>query len=319
MRHPPLNALRSFEAAGRHLSLRKAAQELFVTPAAVSHQIKSLETQLQVALFKRLPRRVELTPQGQQLLNGLTPALAQIAEAVNAAVAMNGSQRISLATTPALGSLWLAPRLHRFTQAHPEMELQIFARTSLIDSVRAESDEEPSLLGNADLAIRSGDGHYPGLVAHWMFELSTTPMCSPDLLVGPRPLERPDDLRHHTLLHHQTEIRQMDATRPSWKTWLNAAGIEDIDAQRGPSFNQVGMAMEAATDGMGVVLGMPVLASHDLSRGRLVMPFSLVLPIGASYYLVHSKAVENRPAVCALRDWILQQAHDEPWAGHQRA
>ncbi|MGH8517075.1 MAG: transcriptional regulator GcvA [Panacagrimonas sp.] len=314
MRLPPLNALRAFEAAARHLSLRKAAAELHVTPAAISHQIKSLERALGVPVFKRLPQRVELTPAGEALLPRLTAALEEVAEAVASVQRLQRAGRVTVAAPPALAAKWLAPRLHRFTALYPDIDLNITADGALIDSVREDSGEAGNLLEDADLAIRSGHGEYEGYIVRRLFSAYAIPMCSPRLLGGPHPLREPSDLRHHTLLHHETGLDQTDADRPNWSAWLKAAGVLGVNDRRGPTFNQVAMAMEAAADGLGVVLGIPVVAAADLESGRLVMPFALSLPIEASYYLVHTEKAAREPSVAALRDWLHAEALGERWA-----
>ena len=314
MRLPPLNALRAFEAAARHLSLRKAAAELHVTPAAISHQIKSLERALGLPVFKRLPQRVELTPAGEALLPRLTAALEQVAEAVASVQRLQRTGRVTVAAPPALAAKWLAARLHRFTALYPDVDLHITADGALIDSVREDSGEAGNLLENADLAIRSGHGEYEGYVVHRLFSAYAIPMCSPRLLGGPHPLREPGDLRHHTLLHHETGLDQTDADRPNWSAWLKAAGVRGVNDRRGPTFNQVAMAMEAAADGLGVVLGIPVVAAADLESGRLVMPFPLSLPIEASYYLVYTEKAVREPSVAAMRDWLQAEALIERWA-----
>ena len=314
MRLPPLNALRAFEAAARHLSLRKAAAELHVTPAAISHQIKSLELALGMPVFKRLPQHVELTSAGEALLPRLTEAFEQMAEAVAAVRRLQHSGQVTVGAPPALASKWLAPRLHRFTALYPDIDIHITAQSTLIDTVREDSGEGGNLIENADLAIRSGQGDYEGYVVERLFRIYATPMCSPRLLGGANPLRTPQDLRHHTLLHHETGMDQTDSERPNWTAWLKAAKVDGVNARRGPTFNQVQMAMEAAADGLGVVLGIPVVAAADLEAGRLVMPFQLSLPIAASYYLIHTEKSAREPSVAAMRDWLISEARGERWS-----
>lgn len=313
-RLPPLNSLRAFEAAARHLSLRKAAAELYVTPAAISHQIKALEQALGVPVFKRLPQRVELTEAGEALLPHLTVALQHVADALSAIRRLQQQQRVEVAAPPALAAKWLAPRLSRFTALHPDVELHITADDALVDSVREDSGEAATLTQGADLAIRSGHGAYDGYVIQRLFPAYAIPMCSPRLLRGTHPLETPDDLRHHTLLHHETGIDQTDIERPNWAMWLKAAGVQGMSDRRGPTFNLISMATEAAADGLGVVLGVPVVAAHDLETGRLVMPFTLSLPMRTAYYLIHQEEAAEEPAVAAVRDWLISEARAERWA-----
>lgn len=314
MRLPPLNALRAFEAAARHLSVQKAAQELFVTPAAVSQQIKLLEERLGVELFRRLPRRLELTPAGAELLPRLTQAFRELEAAIDRIEARKreSRNRLVIGAPQALGSNWLLPRLVEFQARYPDLELQLATRPTMSDAVLRASDRPDDLFQGCDIAIRFGDGHYPGYSVHKLFSLYSTPMCNPALIDSRHPLREPRDLRHHTLLHVRNDVAQMDIGWPGWRDWFKAAGIEDIEIRRGPVFNQISLAIEAAADRMGVVLGVPVLAARELSRGRLTMPFSLSLTMSASYYVVH--ALQAAPEVQAFRDWLLAEAQAEVWA-----
>lgn len=314
MRLPPLNALRAFEAAARHSSVHKASQELHVTPAAISHQIKALEEHLGVMLFKRTPRRITLTPAGEACLPKLTAAFAQMADAVAAAQQMSHAGRVMVSVAPALGSKWLIPKLAHFGDLHADIDLRISARQTLVDRIRGEIDRGGSLLEGGDVAIRLGDGDYPGYVTHKLFTSYSLPICSPRLLEGPKPLRTPDDLRHHTLLHYESDIALVDVGRPTWASWLEAAGVHGVNTRRGPTFNHVTLAMQAAADGLGVVLGVPIMASEEIADGTLVAPFDLSLPTGGSYYLIHTEAAEREPTIMAFRDWLLSEARSEPWA-----
>lgn len=317
MRLPPLNALRAFEAAARHSSVHKAARELHVTPAAVSHQVKGLEEFLGIMLFKRSPRRITLTPAGEACLPKLTAAFEQMAQAVAAAQQFAHAGRVVVTVPPALATKWLIPKLSTFRDRHGDIDLRISARQSLVDRSRGENDQGTHLLDGGDIAIRFGDGDYPGYVTHKLFTSYSLPMCSPRLLEGPNALRTPDDLRNHTLLHYESDIAMMDVGRPNWASWLKAADVRGVNTRRGPTFNHVALAMQAAADGLGVVLGIPVMASEEIAEGSLVAPFSLSLPTGASYYLVHTAAAEREPSIMAFRDWILSEAHSEPWAEPQ--
>lgn len=314
MRLPPLNALRAFESAARHMSLRRAAAELHVTPAAISHQVRALEESLGVSLFRRLPGRVELTPAGEAFIEPLSTAFEQLADAVATVRRAQNAGRVTVAAPPALAAKWLAPRLHRFTAAHQDIDLRITAQGTLIDIVREDTGDTGSLIEEADLAIRSGDGDYPGYAVERLFMAYVTPMCHPRLLEGEHPLKTPDDLRHHTLLHYVMGSESAATDRPNWSVWLDAAGVKGLHGRRGPTFNQVAMAIEAAADGMGVVLGIPVVAAADLAAGRLVMPFPLSLRVNADYYLVHSEDAVKDASVAAFRAWLLEEARNERWA-----
>lgn len=314
MRLPPLNALRAFESAARQMSLRRAAAELHVTPAAISHQVRALEESLGVSLFRRLPGRVELTPAGEAFIAPLSDAFERLSEAVATVRRVQHAGRVTVAAPPALAAKWLAPRLHRFTAAYQDIDLRISADGSLIDIVREDTGDTGSLIEEADLAIRSGDGNYPGYVTERLFIAYVTPMCHPRLLQGEHPLKTPDDLRHHTLLHYVMGSESAATDRPNWSVWLDAAGVKGLHGRRGPTFNQVAMAIEAAADGMGVVLGLPVVAAADLSAGRLVMPFPLSLRVNADYYLVHTEDAVKNSAVAAFRNWLIEEARNERWA-----
>ncbi|NKF21323.1 transcriptional regulator GcvA [Solimonas marina] len=314
MRLPPLNALRAFEAAARHSSVHKAAQELYVTPAAISHQIKALEEYLGVMLFKRTPRRITLTPAGEACLPKLTAAFAQMADAVAAAQQQIHTGRVMVSVAPALAAKWLIPKLAKFRDLHGDIDLRISARQTMVDRVRGELDAGSNLLEGGDVAIRLGEGHYPGHVSHKLFTSYSLPICSPKLLEGPTPLRTPDDLRHHTLLHYESDIALADVGRPTWASWLKAAGVRGINTRRGPTFNHVALALQAAADGLGVVLGVPIMASEEIADGTLVAPFDLALPTGGSYYLLHTEAAEREPSIMAFRDWVLSEARSEPWA-----
>ncbi len=313
MRLPPLNSLRAFEAAARHASVAKAAQELHVTSAAISHQIKMLETHLGVPLFTRLPRRIELTPAGQACLPKLSAAFAQLVDAVAAVDEFRGTGKVVVSVPPALGTKWLVGRLPRFTAAHPEIELRIAVHQSMVDKA-LDSEPGTGLLEDADIAIRLGDGDYDGMVVHELFRPTALPMCSPRLLQGEHPLRTPEDLSFHTLLHYQSDIASLDVGRPTWSSWLRAAGLRDIKVSRGITFNHVVPAMEAAVDGVGVILGIPIVAGTDIAAGRLVMPFKLGLTMGTSYYAVCRPAALSNPAIVAFRNWLVEEAAREPWA-----
>ncbi|MDP9141121.1 MAG: transcriptional regulator GcvA [Pseudomonadota bacterium] len=314
MRLPPLNALRAFEAAARHLSVQKAAQELFVTPAAVSQQIKILEERLGVDLFRRLPRRIELTEAGVSLLPRLSSAFSEMEAAISQVQTKKeeADGRLVIGSPQAFGSNWLLPRLHDFQQQCPDIQLQLSTRPTMADAVLRASAHPSEVMENCGVAIRFGDGDYPGYAVHKLFSLHSTPMCSPALIDGRHPLREPADLRHHSLLHVRNDVAQMDMGWPGWRDWIRTAGLTDVNFSRGPSFNHVGLAIEAAADRMGIVLAVPLLASGLLSLGRLTIPFPMSLTLSASYYLVHAHHASAE--VLAFRDWLLAEAAQEKWA-----
>lgn len=294
-RNYPLNALRAFEAAARHLSFVKAADELHVTPAAISHQVKSLEDFLGVQLFRRLPRGLLLNDAGQLFLPELREGFAQLDKAVERVRESDARGPLMISVAPAFAAKWLVPRLERFSAAHPDIDVRISARLAVIDFQRDAFDA----------AIRLGRGNYPGLESTKLFDESVTPLCSPRLLEGEFPLRRPEDLQHHLLLHDDS--LEFDAAAPKWSSWLKAAGIKDIDSTRGPHFSHPDHALQAAIDGAGVVLGWRYLATADLAAGRLIAPFDLALPLDLGFFLVCPETHAERPKVALFRQWLLDE------------
>lgn len=294
-RLPPLNALRAFEAAARQLSFTKAAEELNVTQAAISHQVKTLEEHLGLPLFRRLNRRLVLTEAGQLYL----PVLRDAFDAVAAGTARLGQDRESgtlhVSVLPSLAAKWLLPRLSRFRDRHPDIDVMVSANNRLIDFAE----------GTIEMGIRYGLGDYPGLRCDLLLPDEVFPVCSPKLMQGKHALKSPADLKHHTLLHD--EVSRHDES-PDWKNWLKAAGVGDIDAGRGPGFSDSSMVIEAAAAGQGVALGHRWLAAADLESGRIVMPFGPVVPSKFSYYIVSPPAVAEARRVRLFRDWLLGEA-----------
>jgi len=292
---PPLNALRAFEAAARHLSFTKAADELNVTPAAVSHQIKALEELLGVTLFHRLTRALRLTNAGLAALPMLTEGFDKLVEGADLMRVYCESGLLTVSVSPSFGSIWLVPKLDRFRSRHPDIEIRIDGTDRLVDVAR----------GDADVAVRYGPGGYKGVRVDYLFNQLNTPVCSPTLLNGEHPLQRPDDLRRHTLLH----IDWKD-TEASWRMWLLAAGVHDIDPTRGPHFSQEDMAVQAALDGQGVALIGDMLVADHLAAGRLVSPFhpDLSTPLKFSYYLLSARESAAQPKVAAFREWLIEEA-----------
>ena len=308
-RLPPLNSLRAFETAARHLSFRKAAEELHVTPAAISHQIKLLEDQLGVALFRRLTRAIELTEVGRSFLPKLREGFDAIAQAVERVRAHGRADALTVNVPPSFATKWLMPRLHRFVTANPDIDIRILASMRLMDASRQDFPEAADGQSvDAEIDIRFGTGRYPRSRVDLLFPVSVTPLCSPSLLKGMRPLSKPSDLRYHVLLHDDTLY--LSDERPNWEQWLKAAGAAGVDPSRGPHFNHSILGLEAAVDGLGVVLGVKELAAHDLAAGRLVAPFELSLAMKSAYYLVSAESSAERPKVVVFRNWLLEEAKD---------
>jgi LysR family transcriptional regulator, glycine cleavage system transcriptional activator len=293
---PPLSALRAFEAAARLRSFSRAADELSVTPAAVSHQIHALEADLGVRLFHRLSRSVELTPSARLLLPGLSEAFAGIQASVRRLRAHNDTGTLTVTASPSLAAKWLVPRLHRFQEQNPDIDVRISANDNVVDLSK----------GDFDLAIRYGTGRYPGLAVELLLQNEVFPACSPQLLESGAPLRAPADLLHHALIHDQAADR--DPLAPTWAMWLKAAGVNGAPALPGLTFSVGYMALDAAIAGHGVVLAYSTIAAADLAAGRLVRLFSLALPDLFAYYIATAPGALERPKVRAFRDWLRQEA-----------
>jgi LysR family transcriptional regulator, glycine cleavage system transcriptional activator len=293
---PPLSALRAFEATARLKSFGKAAAELNVTPAAISHQIHALEEDLGVRLFHRLNRSIELTASARVLLPGLSDAFAGIHASVRRLRAHNDTGTLTVTASPSIAAKWLVLRLHRFQERNPEIDVRISTSDDVVDMTR----------GDFDLAIRYGTGRYPGLTVELLMQNEVFPACSPQLLENGPPLRTPEDLRHHALIHDQAVDR--DPLAPTWAMWLKAAGVTGVPATAGLTFSVGYMALDAAIAGHGVVLAYSTIAAADLAAGRLVRLFSLALPDLFAYYIVTAPGALERPKVRAFRDWLRQEA-----------
>ena len=287
---PPLAALRAFEAAARHLSFTRAADELHVTQTAISHQIRGLEERLGVRLFRRLPRGLVLTDEAQRYLPGLRDAFARLEAATAELLARRTGGTLTASVLPSFAAKWLVPRLGRFRAANPDIDLRISTSQHLVDFARED----------VDIGLRMGRGHYPGLRVDRLFGETLVPVCSPALLAGEPPLRRPQDLKHHVLLHEDDET--------GWRLWLELAGVEDVDVSHGLTFTDAAMGVQAAAEGQGVALGRTALAAWDIAAGRLVRPFDVSMPHDLAYYLVCPEASAERPRIAAVRAWLLGEA-----------
>jgi LysR family glycine cleavage system transcriptional activator len=293
---PPLNALRAFEAAARHLSFTKAADELAVTPAAVSHQVKGLEDLLGVTLFRRTKRTLLLTDEAQAVLPGIRDGFERLLGAVEQLGEVGKTGVLTVSLAPSFAVKWLLPRLDRFQAAHPDIDVRVAASNELVDFS----------LGDVDLAIRYGAGRYEGLAVEHLVSDTVYPVCSPDLLKGPNALTAPERLREHVLLHDDST--DDDETCPTWQMWMKAAGLGTVDASRGPRFNQSSLVLEAAILGRGVALAKSTLADADVAAGRLVRPFDVSVPVNFAYYVVYPEAKAALPKVRLFHDWLRREA-----------
>jgi LysR family glycine cleavage system transcriptional activator len=295
---PPLAAIRAFEAAARHQSFTRAAEELGMTQAAVSYQIRLLEDRLGAPLFRRLPRQVVLTDAGRQL----APAVTEAFEALRAAfegVGRTVDNRLSISVIPTVAAQWLVPRLGRFQEAHPGIAVHIEASNDVIDLTR----------DGFDLAIRSGTGTWPGLEAHLLIGSRFTPVCSPALLQG-RDVRTPADVLNLPLI---------GPGDPWWTEWFAAAGLGAVDVsdRPGPTLHTQHFEGMAAMAGQGVALVNPHFFAADIAAGRLVQLFDLVVEADRSYWLVYPSGRRRSPKIRAFRDWALAEAARDAQASQQ--
>lgn len=295
-RLPPLNALRAFEAAARHGSFAKAAEELAVTPAAISQQIRLLEADLGLTLFRRLPRGLVVTEAAKRALPELAKGFAHLRRAVEDVRGGALAGPLVISVIPSFAARWLVPRLGGFVTAYPDVEVTVRAELRSVDFARED----------VDLGIRYGKGIYPGLDTRLLLTEEVFPVCAPSLLSGPKPLRRIEDLRHHTLLHD----RALTSEEPAlyWRHWLRDAGVTGFDPDRGPGFTDATLIMEATLRGMGVALGRSGLCADDLAAGRLVRPFTRSRPADYAYYIVAPEGHAASPRVKVFLDWLEEEA-----------
>lgn len=286
-RLPPLNSLKCFEATGRLLSFTRAADELNVTQAAVSHQIKVIEEDLGVQLFVRHPRKLVLTEQGKLLLPEVIEAFDKISSAVGALRKEQYINIISVRLAPSFAAKWLSPRLKYFWLQYPDIDLRLFHAHPAVDFDRED----------IDLAVTYGKGDWSGVVADELLSLDFFPVCSPAFMNNDKPLSDIDNLRYYTLLH--------DASFECWHDWLELAEVGDIPANRGTVIDDTNVLIQAAVDGQGVALGSMTFVGDLLDSGRLVRPFDITLRNDSAYYVVCPPGHLNNPAVKAFKDWLL--------------
>jgi LysR family glycine cleavage system transcriptional activator len=294
-RLPPLNALRAFEAAARHLNFSRAADELSVTPGAVSQQIQNLEDYVGVALFKRTPKGLLLTDPAQIALPALREAFDRLADAASMLTAAVDGRRLTVSVAPSFAAKWLVPRLGLFEALHPQVDVWVSAGMELVDFNS----------GEVDLAIRYGTGRYPGLEVIRLMQETVVPVISPELL-DRQNLSELADLGEHILLHDGSP--DADDSCPDWTMWLAARGVRGVDGSRGPRFNQSSLVIEAAVGGRGVALAKRALAQADLDAGRLVSPFQIATAVDFAYYAVYPKAKGRLPQVKAFVSWLTTEA-----------
>ena len=292
-RLPPLNALKAFEAAARHESFTRAAEELCVTQGAVSHQVKALEVELGLKLFNRERQRLVITEAGRAYLAVLRDAFDRIAVGTERLIQRQSSGVLTVSTSPDFAAKWLVNRLGRFAEAHPDIDLRISATLHHVDFTRED----------VDLAVRHGDGNWPGLDVARLSSEQLFAVCSPKLLSGRNRLTKQSDVLKYPLLHLDD--------RKAWSTWLDAAGVENTELSQGPVLNRASMVIDAAVDGQGIALARTTLAAWDLINGRLVRPFSETLRLAKTYWIVCPKATALLPKITMFRDWLLAEAAED--------
>ncbi|MBZ9806642.1 MULTISPECIES: transcriptional regulator GcvA [unclassified Mesorhizobium] len=295
---PGTRALRTLEAAARHLNFTRAADELGLTPAAVSHQIKEIEDQLGIVLFTRSSRSIRLTEAGTVLFEASADALDLLGKAVSRAQKMTrGTTLLKVTLDAQFATKWLMRRVEDFRKKHEGIELRFDIAYGLRDFD----------LDDVDVGIRFGAGRYPGLCAHRLFDNVIIPVCSPSLLASGPPLREPRDLFHHTLAH--IEWARQGVTWPNWRMWMAAAGVDDFDDSRTIVFGTSADAVQAAMEGSAVALADFAMVANDLSEGRLVRPFELGIKVAPefAYFLVYPKELVNDPRIIAFRTWILEE------------
>jgi LysR family transcriptional regulator, glycine cleavage system transcriptional activator len=289
---PPLIAVRYFEAAARHLSFTKAAQELHVTHSAISHQIKALEEWLGIPLFRRLNRSIVLTEAGQAYVKPVREAFDRLVDASRVLRAREQTGTLTVSVMPSFAAKWLVPHLGSFRHAHPDIEVRISATEKLVDFAREE----------VDVGVRYGRGDWPGLKVELLMRENIFPVCSPKLLSGPVPLREPADVVRHSLLY------DYDWREDWWVRWLANAGVRVESLRPTLSFNYSSLMLQAAIDGLGIALSQDALAGDDIAAGRLVKPFAGTVTTEYAYYVVAPEAAAERPKVAAFRKWVVEEA-----------
>ena len=292
----PLKSLQAFEAAGRHLSFTEAAQELNVTPGAISQQIRLLEEFLEIKLFKRMNRVIVLTDSGQLFLPLIREGFEQFSEAVSLLNRTRSDGPLTITSAASFVSKWLIPRLARFKALHPGIDVRIDTSDRLVDFMHED----------IDVGIRFGNGVYPELDTVFLFAFDLIPVCSPELMSQGNGLKKVSDLKNFTLLHSNYD--ELDTGWPDWAMWLKVVDAEDVDSTHGIYFNQSDVLFQAAMDGQGVALVASVMADPEIAAGNLVQPFTARLPVKFNYHLVTSPHKARIAKVAAFREWLLAES-----------
>ncbi len=292
-RLPPLNSLKNFEAAGRLLSFTRAARELNVTQAAVSHQIKVIEEYLGVTLFVRYPRKLVLTEQGKALLPEVIEAFDKVSNAIAAVSQEPSSKMVSVRLAPSFAAKWLSPRLKYFWSQYPEIDLCLYHAHPAVDFDRED----------IDIAVTYGKGDWAGVVADPLLSLDFFPVCTPTFMCNDKPLSDINNLRYYTFLH--------DANYQCWADWLKLAGIDVINSGKGTIIDDTNVLIQAAVDGQGVAMGSATFVQDLLDSGRLIKPFDITLENEFAYYIVCPESHLKNPSVQAFKNWLLELVDEQ--------
>ncbi|MGD9741004.1 MAG: transcriptional regulator GcvA [Dongiaceae bacterium] len=296
-RLPSIQALTALEAAIRHESFTRAADELGLTQGAVSHLIKMLEAQIGLPLFRRQSRQTVPTAEGRRLAEAVYGGLSQISDTLRHLTPSSEENLLRVTVYAGFAVKWLFPRLIRFEERHPEITLRISAIVQLAEETADD----------ADVVIRYGVGRYPGMyVEKLLDEELMFPVCSPRTVRGSPPLRRPEDLARHRLLHD--DVKRIGDVKPSWRRWLKAAGVEGVDPALGVRYGLSTTTLQAAIEGLGIALGRSALVADDLAAGRLVCPFGPAVPSRFNYYFVCRREKARWPAVVSFLDWLRTQS-----------
>lgn len=289
-RLPPLNGLRVFEVAARHMSFTRAADELCVTNAAVSHQVKQLEEFLGLKLFDRNNNQLLLTGAGENYLPRIRDAFRSVQQATELLLS-DTARPLRIGVPAALGSKWLVPRLFRFLNANPELRVEVV------------TEPELQSLDSLDLLIAERQSVEPGTVTELFATTGFLPVCSPALAAQ---LDDLPSLLEHNLLHDRSAQRL--AHLPTWRQWLEEVGLSESQARRSMGLSDTQLALQAAIDGQGVALGQQLLVEYDLAAGRLVSPFRTEVSLRLSYYLMYREGQLEQESTFALHQWLIEEA-----------
>lgn len=298
-RLPPLSSLRAFEVVSRHQTFRAAAEELHVTAAAVIQQVKALEEFIGRKLLRRDRRGYTLTPDGAAGLDHLRNGFDQLSAAVDAMVS-GGHRVLTVSAVPSLSAEWLVPRLYRFREQYPDIDVLLHPSEEVVDLERSR----------VDLGIRYGSGSYPGLISERLFYDEIFPVYSPRMLKGRTSIKRPGDLRGLPLIH--TEWAPQTGHWPGWADWFRAAGVTGVNVRKGLRFSDGALVIQAALSGQGVALGSKALALEHIAAGRLIRPFELSLVTDFAYYVVCAKSRADEVDLVAFRRWVISESRREP-------